>query len=150
MAFSSAPLKRNMTGRFSGSDCLDKISKTSSATATLTPLSLAPLNWDKCHYCSHTKINLILQPGLPVTESKCAFTKRASALDPVPLIDGPILMTTFANLSYIVLTPSIAFLGVITPDGLCKSISIWWTGWAKCLMTASSRVRRSTALTSFS
>lgn len=42
MPFSSAPLKRNMTVCLVGTALRDRTSNTSRATATLTPLSLAP------------------------------------------------------------------------------------------------------------
>lgn len=41
--FSSAPLNRNMTGRLVASLEREITSRTSKATATLTPLSLAPV-----------------------------------------------------------------------------------------------------------
>ena len=42
-AFSSAPLNRNMTGCFKKIDPWERMCKTSKATATLTALSLAPI-----------------------------------------------------------------------------------------------------------
>ena len=69
--FSSAPLKRKMTGCFKGLDFRDNTSRTSRATATLTPSSLAPVKMlSESNFYLNNMFNCIDLPGLPVTESK--------------------------------------------------------------------------------